>query len=146
MMENSHEKSGLSKNNRMYISKTLIDFLTKITCKTLAKRIMMIILILGDVNDDRIIELTQLNRKTIAKTRESLLQDAKNIERELVVCGGGKVPIIDENEEKIICEELKANKYRKLQDVAVMIKSKTGKDLSIKTVSRFLKRMDIKLR
>jgi len=119
----------------------IIKFLEMFMCKTLAKRIVSIVLISVGVADERITELTGVCNKSVRVLKKSM----KNGEEDglFEVGGGGRKKKLQDVESAVI-EEIEKNDYHTKQQIADMIEEKYGIKVSIGTVKNILKKNGIK--
>jgi len=115
----------------------IIKFLEMFMCKTLAKRIVSMVLISVGVSDERITELTGVCNKSVRVLKKSM----KNGEEDglFVVGGGGRKKKLQDVESAVI-EEIEKNDYHTKQQIADMIEEKYGIKISLGTVKNILKK------
>jgi len=140
--KNEHEIHKLeTPNSGNIIRKKVIEFLCLFVCKTLAKRIICIILIEAGVDNKRINELTGVSSRSIHTYREHV--ENGTIDTLFIVGGGGRTNKLKDVEE-LIFEEIENNNYHSHQQIADMIQEKFKIKISLSSVGRFLKKKGIK--
>jgi transposase len=119
------------------ILKMVISFLEVFMCKTLAKRIMSLVLIAAGVPNVRITELTGLCDRSIRSLKKAIAEgDTKNL---FTVDGGGRKGKLADVEKEIV-EEIENNNYHSRQEIADMILEKFRLKISLSAIGRFLKK------
>lgn len=125
---------------KQIIEKVLL-FLQIFMTKTLAKRLVSIILIVIGVSNDRITELTGLCDRSVRALRKSL--ETGEIDSLFHVGGGGRKSKLVDVESAVI-NEINNNNFHTLQQIADMIYEKYGIKVSTSAVSRLLKKNKIR--
>jgi transposase len=116
---------------------TIMCFLQLFIPKTLAKRILSLLLIVAGVPNEMVTQLTGLCDKSVRDLRKAV--QTGDIDGLLCVGGGGRKSKLSDVEENII-EEIEKNNYNSRQQIADMIKDKFGIEISVSAVGRFLKK------
>ena len=125
-------------SNPNLIIKAIIQFLQLFMGKTLAKRIVCIVLIAAGIPNARITEATGQSDRSLWMFKKFI--HSGNIEALFVVGhGGGRVGKAKGFEAAIV-EELEKNNYHTRQQVADMILEKFGIRMSVSAVGKLLKK------
>jgi transposase len=118
----------------------IIKFLEMFMCKTLAKRIVSMVLISVGVADERVTELTGGCNKSARVLKKSM----KNGEEDkLFMVGGGGRKQKRQDVESAVIEEIEKNDYHTRQQIADMILEKFGIKVSVITVKKILKKTEL---
>jgi transposase len=117
---------------------SVITFLQLFMPKTLAKRIISIVLVVAGTQNERITELTGLCSRSVRELRKNL----KNGEAgdELFQVGGGGRKSKMTNLEEFIIEKIETNNYHSQQEIADMVYEERGIKVHRTTVGRLLKK------
>jgi len=121
------------------IIKKIIKFLEMFMCKTLVKRLVSIILLIVETPEEKITELTGMCNRSVRGLKKEIRNG--EIEKLLVVGGGGRKAILKDVETAVI-EEINKNNYHSKQQIADMIEEKYGLKVSKSTVSNLLKKTE----
>ena len=121
------------------IIKKIITFLEMFMCKTLVKRLVSIILLIVETPEEKITELTGMCNRSVRGLKKEIRNG--EIEKLLVVGGGGRKAILKDVETAVI-EEINKNNYHSKQQIADMIEEKYGLKVSKSTVSNLLKKTE----
>jgi len=116
----------------------VIDFLLLFIPKTLAKRVVAIILLAADVPVSRVVELSGACDRTV----RGLLRSLKKGETDslFTLRNGTGSRSKTKGIETEILEELENNNYHTQRQIADMIKDRFGISISLPAVARFLKK------
>ena len=117
--------------------KKVISLLSKVLCKTVAKRILCIMLLAFEVDAERICVELGLSSKSLKKY-EAIL-DSEEYERLLQMGKHKRASELDDYQE-VIFAELDRGSYRTLREIAVMIEEKTGLKRSRNRIQIFLRK------
>ena len=119
--------------NTGIIIKAVMKFLEIFMCKTLAQRIIsMILLAIGKPNKE-IAEITGFCERSVRDLKKRI--ETEEIENLFEVGGGGRKRKLAEVESAIV-EEIERNNYHSRQQVADMIAEKYGIKVSLPAVGR----------
>ena len=120
------------------IFQKVIDFLLLFIPKTLAKRVVAIILLAADVPVSRVVALSGVCDSTVRR----LLKCLKGGETDdlLTLRTGSGSRSKTKGLESEILEEIEKNNYHTQRQIADMIKEKFGVTLSLTSVANFLKK------
>lgn len=102
---------------------------------TLVKRVLSLVLIAANFDNQNIHRLTGYGDSTIRKLRSDMRK--KSISELLVIRGGGRKAKSDEIENDIL-NELEKGNYHTQQQIADMLTEKFNVKMSVSTVSRLL--------
>lgn len=125
-------------SNPESIIRAIIQFLQMFIGKTLAKRIVSMVLIAADMPNARITEVTGLSDRSLWTLKKSI--HSGNIDALFVVGHGGGRTGKAKGFEVAISEELEKNNYHTRQQVADMIHDKFGISMSVSAVGKLLKK------
>lgn len=116
----------------------VIDFLLLFIPKTLAKRVVAIILLAADVPVPQVVELSGVCDRTV----RGILKSLKKGETDglFTLRNGSGSRSKTKGIEAEILEELENNNYHTQRQIADMIKDKFGISISLPAVARFLKK------
>jgi transposase len=106
--------------------------------KTLAKRIISIVLIAAGAQNERITELTGLCNRSVRELRKNLKNG--EVGGELFQVGGGGRKSKMANLEEFIIEKIESNNYHSQQEIADMVHEERGIKVHRTTVGRLLKK------
>lgn len=115
----------------------VINFLCMFMPKTLAKRVVCIILLAVGVPNEKIAEMTGFCDKTVKSVQKRLNEGDIN---GLFKVGGGGRKSKTADVEKAIVDEINNNQYHSRQEIADMIYEKHGITLSVNAVGELLKK------
>ena len=119
------------------IMEAVISFLTVFMPVTLVRRMLSLVLIAADLDNEDIHRLTGYGSSTIRKLRSDMRK--KSIQDILVIRGGGR-KAKSAGVESDILSELEHGNYHTRQQVADMIKDKFGISMSVSAVGKLLKK------
>jgi transposase len=125
----------------IHIFKMIMSFLELFMCKTLAKRLMSLVLIAVGLPNSRITELTGLSDRSI-RSLKKVIADG-DTESLFTVGGGGRKGKLADVEKEIV-EEIENNNYHSRQEIADMILEKFSLKVSLSAIGKFLKKNGIK--
>jgi hypothetical protein len=125
-------------SNPSLIIKAVIQFLQMFVGEPLAKRIVSLVLIIADIPNARITEVTGLSDRSLWMLKKSI--HSGDIEALFVVGHGGGRTGKAKGLEAAITDELEKNNYHTRQQVADMIFEKFGVRMSISAVGKLLKK------
>ena len=134
-------KADSVNNNPEVIMEAVISFLTVFMPITLVKRLLSLVLIAADIDNENIHRLTGYGNSTIRKLRSNMHK--KSIQDILVIRGGGRKAKSTGVESEIL-SELEHGNYHTRQQVADMIKDKFGISMSVSAVGKLLKKNGFK--
>ena len=120
------------------IVKAVVLFLQRFMPKTLAKRVVSVVLIAVGIPNDRITELTGMSDSSIWRVKKGIRNG--NIDDVLAIARGSGRPGNAKGFEREIIEELDKNNYQTRQQVADMIYEKFGITMSVSAVGKLLKK------
>lgn len=120
----------------------VIDFLLLFIPKTLAKRLIAIVLLAADTPVPKVMELSGLSDRSVRGFRKSL-KDGNIAELFTIKNGTGSRSKTKGFEAEIIAE-VEKNNYHTQQQIADMIKEKFGISVSTTAVARLLKKTALK--
>jgi transposase len=124
--------------NPNLIIKAVIQFLQMFVGKTLAKRIVSLVLITADIPNARITEATALSDRSLWMLKKSI--HSGDIDAIFVARHGSGRTGKAKGFETAITEELGKNNYHTRQQVADMILEKFGLRMSVSAVGKLLKK------
>lgn len=133
------EKSKGQENINPIVIQRVIEFLQLFMCETLAKRLIGIVLVAIGLSYSRVAEITGITERSVYTIRNSLADG--NLEKLLVVGGGGRKSKLSDIEAEII-SEINRNNYRSRQQIADMIKENFGINVSLPAIARLLKKTE----
>jgi transposase len=121
------------------IVQKIIKLLGMFMSKTLAKRLVSMVLLSVEVPEERVTELTEVCNRSV----RGLKKDLKNgkIEELFTVGGGGRKAILKDVEIAVI-GEIAENNYHSQQQIADMVWEKYGLKISKSTVRNLLKKTE----
>ena len=120
------------------IIQKVIDFLLFFMPKTLAKRLIAIVLLAADIPVPKVMELSGLSDRSVRGFRKSLM-DGNVVSLFTIKNGTGSRSKMKGFEAEIIAE-VEKNNYHTQQQIADMIKEKFGISVSTTAVARLLKK------
>lgn len=120
------------------VIQNVIDFLLLFIPKTLAKRVVAIILLAADVPVPQVVELSGACDRTVRGILKSLKKGGTDGLFTLRNGSGSRSKT--KGIEAEILEELENNNYHTQRQIADMIKDKSGISISLPAVARFLKK------
>jgi len=124
-----------------WIIEIIMNFLQLFVCKTLAKRLLSLVLIAAGASNSRVTELTGLcDRSVRALKKAAASRDAQSL---LQVGKGGRKGKLEDLEDAIV-EEIESGDYRSRQQIVDMVYEKFGIKTSISAVSRLVKKNGVK--
>ena len=129
--------SGVSPVAKEVIA-AVINFLQLFLCKTLAKRIIVMVLLSVGVSDKNVSELTGVCDRSVRGLRKDILSD--DISGLFHIGGSGRPRKLRDVETAII-EEISTSDYHSQQQIADMILEKFGIQVSLQAVSSLLKKI-----
>lgn len=141
-MGNKKRFSKLTSEERRLISLKIVEsissYLQLFISPLIVRRIISAILIIADVRNARITELTGLSERGIRDLKNKLLEEDANSLFE-IRSGRGRKPKLKDQESRII-EEIEKGNYQTLQQIADMVYEKFEIKISLMAVSRLLKK------
>ena len=120
------------------IIRAVLQFLQMFMTETLAKRIVVVILIAIGTQNDRITELTGMSDRSIWRVKKAI--NGGNIGDAFALGKGSGRPGNAKGFEDEIADELEKNNYQTRQQVADMIYEKFGITMSVSAVGKLLKK------
>lgn len=124
------------------IIQKVIDFLLLFIPKTLAKRLIAIVLLAADIPVPRVMELSGLSDRSVRGFRKSLREG--NVVSLFTIKNGTGSRSKTKGFEAEIIAEVEKNNYHTQQQIADMIKEKFGINVSTNAVARLLKKTALK--
>ena len=124
--------------NPSLVAKAVIQFLQIFMTKTLARRVVGLVLIIVGVPNERIIELTEMSDRSIWNLKKAV--NDGEIDKLFVIGSRSGRPGKAKDIESAIVEELERNNYHTRQQVADMILEKFGISMSVSAVGKLLKK------
>ena len=145
-MEKQRRFSSLPQEERQLISlkviKAINSYLQLFISPVIARRIVSAILIIAGVRNPKITELTGLSERGIFDLKNQLMSDDVDNLFEIKAGRGRKSKIKDV--ESQIVEEIEKGNYQTLQQIADMIHEKFEINVSLMSVSRLVKKNEIR--
>lgn len=141
MKKNNHatqETTVMPAPNSVDVTKAIINFLQFFMSKTLAIRLVSMVLIVAGISNTHITETTGLCDRSIRTLIKTI--DGGNIDDLFVVGHGSGRNRKVKGFESAIAEELETNNYHTRQQIADMILDKFGIVLSVSAVGKLLKK------
>lgn len=125
-------------NDPVAIIQKVIGFLLLFIPKTLAKRVVAIVLLTADVPISRTVELSGVCDKTVRRLLKCLKEN--ETDNLFTLRNGSGSRSKTKGLESEILEEIEKNNYHTQRQIADMIKEKFGISLSLPSVAKFLKK------
>jgi transposase len=127
---------------QIVIVTAVLGFLQLSLTKTIAKRVVCFLLLVGKVRTSLITKLVGISAQTISKIRKAALSG--NIEFLFTIKSGGGRKNKLQTVEQAIIDMIDTNNYHTLNQIKIMIEEKFGIVTSVSTISRLLKKHGIK--
>ena len=141
-MEKQRRFGSLPQEERQLISlkviKAINSYLQLFISPVITRRIISAILIIADVRNPKITELTGLSERGICDLKNQLMNDDVDNLFE-IKSGRGRKSKIKDVESQIV-EEIEKGNYQTLQQIADMIHDKFEINVSLMSVSRLVKK------
>lgn len=135
--KNKPEKHDIIFERSGDIMNIVMDYLMLFMPETLAKRLVCVILLCGQADSSRIIELSGSCEKSVRNVKRKLKSDDFS---DIFSLGhGGRKCKLQDLEQDIV-EELDSHKYRTRQQIVDMIYEKYNMKVSTSAISRFLEK------
>jgi transposase len=132
----------LNDSQKIEILSKIINCLSMLMPKTLAKRIIIVVMLLVGVSKQDIIKLTGISFPSLQKYTNQV--NNGDIDSILTIKGGGRKSNLNDIEQSLK-EELNTNCYHNRQQIIDMVKDKFGFSISLSAIARFLKKQGFKL-
>lgn len=137
---NNDSKNIIDTQNILF--EQIIKLLSMFMCKTLAKRLICLILLVASIRPARISKMVNVSLPTIRKINK--MKDSGNIDSSFFVLKTRGRKSNGANLEQAITDELEKNNYFSIKHFIAMVKNKFGIKFSLTGAGRFLKQNGFK--